>query len=680
MEGKFVFIDTETTDHCGSGTLDPWGDGDIAIVQTNVDGNIEVRRWDEDAIEFIRDLDNKGYTFVFHNAEFDLRWMRKYGVKPKKVFDTMIASQVLNAGITRVDTATALGMRIDAQKVESFDENQSLLEESADYVLVKERKANRFSHSLASTTFRYIGVKITKDMGLSDWGVVLTPENINKPVEEVLSPSQLRYAKEDVQYLPRILESQMEYIKKLGLERVIELEMRVIPANVDIMSNGILVDTESWRSGIKEYEAIATELEEKLNQAFGAELGERMGLEDESLLFGAQTVEFNVSSPSQLLSFFADYLVEGKPIEKADEMTLKKVDHPLIPELLKYKENKKLSTTYGEKFLANIKKDGRIHASLVQAETATGRYSSRNPNMQNIPADMIKGKLRAKEGYMLVTMDYSSVEARILAYAANDKNYIDTVNQKDIHRANAAKMFHKPESEITSTERSSAKVLSFSIPYGASALGMFQKGLGSSLEETEKFVSDFFSAYPNVKLYLEEQVFSALNSRKTQDAYGRIRWYEIPEPNGKNEDEVRSAIKAAKRQAQNHTIQSLSASVTKMAIADIYEYFCSTGKGRMLLTVHDSIFFEIPIEDNDAMVENIHTIQKLMVEAGPKVLPGLVAPVDYDLGDKIYRVDPISGEKFSVYEKVIEDGVIIDNPQIYSEGTMKKIASGEIEV
>lgn len=665
---KYVFIDTETTNHQGAGALDPWSGGDIAVVQTNIEGKIEIRRWDDRTRAFLNRLIEEDYTFVFHNAEFDLRWLRKYGIKIKNVYDTMIASQVLNAGLMKVDESTVLGMRVEAQKVESFDDSVSLMEEDSDFVDIKQKKANRFSHSLAATVHRYAGVRVVKDMGNSDWGA------------KELTPAQIRYAEEDVKYLPTVLERQLRYIKKLGLERVIDLEMRLIPATVDMMTNGILVDEESWRAQIKVYEGVANELEVELNAAFGEELGERLGGNDDALLFGAQTLDFSVSSPAQLLTFFDGYLVDGEPITNTDESTLSKIDHPLIPKLLKFKENKKLATTYGEKFLSFRKLDSRIRAQLVQAETATGRFSMRKPNMQNIPADMIKGKLRARPGYMLVTMDYSSVEARILAYAAEDKNYIDTVNQTDIHRANAAKMFGIPVEDVTSEQRTAAKVLSFSIPYGASPLGMFQKGLGRTLEETEKFVNDFFLAYPKVKEYLEHQVFTALSDNKTTDAYGRIRWYEIPERTRDNDKEYRSAIKSVKRQAQNHTIQSLSASVTKLAIANLYDYFESNKNGRMLLTIHDSIFFEIKIEDNDSMVKNILKIRDIMAEAGPAILPGVITPVDYDLGEKIYRTDPISGEKFDIYEKVIENGVIIDNPQIYSEKTLKKIKSGEIVV
>jgi len=452
MSEKYVYIDTETTNHNSAGALDPWSDGDIAVVQTNIDGVIEIRRWNDKTKVFLRRLVDEDYTFVFHNAEFDLRWLRKYGIKIRKVYDTMIASQVLNAGLTRVDEATRLGMRIEAQKIESFDESESLMEESEEFVTVKEKKATRFSHSLAATVNRYAGVKVVKDMGNSDWGA------------EELTPSQIRYAEEDVKHLPVVVARQKEYIAKFGLENVIDLEMRLIPATVDIMTNGILVDEDAWRIQIKEYERIAAELEKELNEAFGAELGEKMGGDDDSLLFGAQTMEFSVASPSQLLHFFDGYIIDGKPIESTDEATLKKIDHPLIPKLLKFKENRKLSTTYGEKFLAFRKKDFRIHAQLVQAETATGRFSMRYPSLQNIPADMIKGKIRARPGYMLVTMDYSAVEARILAYAAGDRNYIDTVNQTDIHKANAAKMFGIPVEDVTSAQRTAAKVLSFSIP------------------------------------------------------------------------------------------------------------------------------------------------------------------------------------------------------------------------
>lgn len=166
---------------------------------------------------------------------------------------------------------------------------------------------------------------------------------------------------------------------------------------------------------------------------------------------------------------------------------------------------------------------------------------------------MIKSLITAGEGYTLLTCDYSSVESRILAYVSGDESYIDSVNSTDFHRANAAKMLHKPPELVTKDERSKAKVLSFSIPYGTSAIGLFGQGIGANVEEAEELINDYFKAFPKVKKYLDSQVVDALTIGYTQDVFGRLRWYEIP---SSPPDEKRKAEKAARRQAQNFGIQS----------------------------------------------------------------------------------------------------------------------------
>lgn len=152
----------------------------------------------------------------------------------------------------------------------------------------------------------------------------------------------------------------------------------------------------------------------------------------------------------------------------------------------------------------------------------------------------------------------------------------------------------------------------------------------------------------------------ALSRGYTQDAYGRIRWYQKPEPDEVTEDELRAKEKSIARQAQNHKIQSLSASVTKQAIVDTYEYLSRTGYGRLVLTVHDSIFFEI---DQRYADESIPEIIRIMEEAGPKIFPGMATPVDLDVGYKQPRKCAITNLPFSVYSHIFEDGQVKENPE-----------------
>lgn len=655
LDGPIVYIDTETTNHNGAGELDPWSTGDIAIVQTNIEDNIKISRWGTDVADWLKDLNSQGYTFVFHNAEFDLRWLRKYGVYIDKVFDTMIASQIINCGKSAVDKATVVGSKSEAYSLDNIGFYDNLMEEDAEFMNFKVKKASRFSHGLGATTYRYARVTIEKDLANSDWE------------RDPLTPEQVRYAENDVKHLPTIVQNQIHFINELGLANIARLEMRVLPASVDIMTNGLLLDVVNWRKDMVIYGEKARELEASLNYQLGNELAQQQEEEEESL-FGAVTMKISVKSPAQLKAFFSDHLIDGKPIEQANEATLKLINHPLIPDILKFKEYDKLSTTYGEGVLKFIKSDGRVHGNISQTQTDTGRFAISRPSLQNFPAEMLKGNLRTQEGYTLVLVDYKAVEARILAYAANDKNYIQSVNEADVHTANAIKIFKLSIDEVTSEMRTKAKILTFSIPYGSSAMGMFAKGLGDTLEETEEMIESFFKSFPDVKKFLQNSVFSAMARNRTQDYYGRIRWYELPDKEKTSEEDYRRIKKSITRQAQNHPIQSLSASVTKMALADIYETWKHTGLVNMILTVHDSVFFEVK---DDYLTTALPKIKFLMENAARKVMPTLIAPVDFDLGAKKKVYDKLTGEVFKIFSLTWDEdtNIVSDATELYSEKT-----------
>lgn len=671
---KTVYIDTETSNGHGAGSLnadDP--DSFIALVQTKIGDEIKVQKWTPEVEDWIRSLNNEGYTFVFHNAPFDLYWLKvKADISLDNIYDTQIASQVLNAGRTQIDYATIASRKTEVNKGEILDIVENIFEDSEDDegLDTVTKKASFFSHSLGATAIRYAGVKMVKDLANSDWS------------RDDLTADQIRYAEEDVRHLDKIVKNQLYFAEKLGCLKVLELEMRLTPAIVDMRYNGVLIDKEEWTRVIEEYAAEADALEKELNESMGMELAEKEDLGDN--LFGILPKKFSVSSPAQLLNFFKDELIDGKPITSASEAVIKNIRHPSIKKILQFKTVDKLATTYGTGYLRHIKPDGRIHAELKQVSNsmgkaiATGRFASSEPNLQNIPADILKGMTRSRAGYKKLTADYSSVEAKILAYASGDPGYIESVNSTDIHRVNASKMFKISIDMITSDQRAKAKVLSFAVPYGASAMGMWQKGLGETLEEAEKLLNDFYASFPLVKRYLDEKVVEAMTTGKTQDYFGRIRWYEQPEPGTVDEKELSSIQKGIKRQAQNHTIQSLSASVTKKAILDLYHKLKETGWGYMILTVHDSIFFEIKEKH---LAKAIPEIKRIMEEAGPYILPGLVSPVDFDIGDKIYKTDKISGLKFAVYEMVWDEkNGLQPNPVIFSEDTEKNLKTLNVAI
>ena len=657
---KLIALDIETSNSRGSGALEPRKEGSvIALVQTHIEGeDILLWRWNDETKAYIQGKIDEGYRFIIHNASFELDWfLVKAGLKFDKVWCTMVASQLLNAGKSDVDAATAVSGRSESKNLDYLGVWNPLLEENDDNL--DKSKSNKFSHTLQATVYRYAGgAKIEKDQGNSDWLGELTER-------------QIRYAKDDVRYLIEVARNQWKFLKRFNMTELAALEMKVAVAVNDMKYRGIKIDKSQWQKAAADYGEKAEELERELNHALGLELAEREG--QETVFGGFIPKAFKVSSPTQLAKFF--------DLEKADEAILKGVEHPLIPKILQYKENSKISSTYGKGYLDLIMEDGRIHSLLPQTETATGRFKSRKPNLQNIPPDMLKSFLTTDEDKLLVFADYSAMESRILAYAAEDDNFIKSVNSKDVHWENAKKIFGLPENanktdmfHVDSMNktmpgdalRRMSKGVSFGIPYGISAVGLVNRGFAEDADMGQDLIDSFLGQYPKVARFLKASVTEALTRGYTQDPFGRVRWYEIPKR--ATEDEIRQATSRAARQAQNHKIQSMSANITKQAIADLYEYFEETGYGYMVLTIHDSIIFEVYKEHAD---EAVAMIIKLMEEAGPKIFPGMLVPVDVDLGHKEHRACKVTGIDFTVYSYAFKDGRVVENdtwvePRVFS--------------
>lgn len=626
-----IGLDIETSNGRGGGSFEPRDPGSsIALIQmSHENGDIEVLRPSPEVYDRIRRYIDDGALFIIHNALFEIDWFRvKAGIEFKNVWCAMIASQILNAGKTQPDKASELAVKRDAKNLDHLGLWEVLIEEDDDYL--GEKSSSRFLHNLQAVAYRY-GNKavIQKDQGDSDWS------------REPLTEEQLRYAKDDVRYLHTIYHTQKEYIAKFGLERVAELEMRAIFPTSTMTTSGVKIHREDWLAEATRHGEMASAVEGDLNLRMGTELAEREG---EVSLFGTVVPRaFNVSSPSQLAKFFG--------VESADEDLLRTLNHPLIPDILEFRKNRKVYTTYGEKYMSFIREDGRLHPRLAQAETATGRYSSSRPNLQNVPRDMFKMALDEDDGYVLITADYSAVESRILAYAAKDEAFIDSVNSTDVHWANAKKIFKLPEDaqRYTYTEengvmhrhdtyyevngetiagdllRTKSKVLTFSIPYGVSAFGVMNRGIAETEEEAQGYLDDFANSFPKVQEYLQYQVKHALTKGYTQDLFGRIRWFEIPP--GLSDEDLKKRRRGIAREAMNMTIQALSASITKLALVLLNERFQENGHGSIVLTVHDSIISRVKRE---YVFEAAKYIKEIMESCGPAIIPGIITPVDVE--------------------------------------------------
>ena len=662
---KLVGFDIETSNGKGSGSLnarDP--NSFIALMQFSFeDGEIKVMK-PKEGYKLLKELHEFNYRFIIHNAFFELDWLlNKYSfpIDEMKVWCPMTVSQVLNAGKTIPDEASWLTSRLNKKNIDYLGKWSPLLYENEENI-EKTNKA-KFSHNLQATVYRYAnGAVVEKDQGNSNWAA------------ETLTEEQIRYAKDDVRYLIEIAKNQWEFVKKFGMEKLIELELELMPATVEMKFNGLKINRPKWVNFADMYKQRSEQMEEQLNIKMGMELAKK---EQSLSLFGTVIPRaFKVSSPSQVAEYFG--------IESADEAHLREISdkNPLVKEILEYKEYFKSATTYGTSYLKFMDDDDRIHSLLVQTETATGRYSSRSPNLQNVKREMLKECIDADRNKILLTIDYSSMESRILAYVANDQNFIKSVNSDDVHWENAKNIFKLPEDatkddvfyvdsfkkNIAGGElRRMAKGVSFGIPYGISAIGLVSRGFAENEDQGKELIDGFLDQYPNVRRFLDQAKAEGLYNGYTQDPFGRVRWHQKPKKGEVSDDELKKIEGSIARRSQNMKIQSMSANITKMAIKDLYYYLKETKYGKMVLTIHDSIFFELNEQDADVAIPEII---KIMEDAGPKIFDGLVVPVDADVGVKETRKCAISDVKFSVYSHTYENGHVKRNetwvePRVY---------------
>jgi len=316
--------------------------------------------------------------------------------------------------------------------------------------------------------------------------------------------------------------------------------------------------------------------------------------------------EFNVNSTPQLRTVLYDEigLTPGKKTKtgfSTDAQTLESLrgEHPIIEALLDYREVEKLRSTYGESLLAEVHKDGRIHASFGQTVARTGRISSDRPNLHNIPvrSDMGKQFRRAfvpAEGCTFLVADYDQVELRCIAHLSGDPGLIDALTSgSDVHRTVAAAVYGIAPDEVTHTQREFCKMVSYGLAYGMEAYGLSQR-LGIAVEEAAAIMESYFGAFPRVRQYMDETVADAKIRGATRTLFGRLR--PLPDLQASN---YRLRM-AAERQAMNAGIQGLAADIFKMALVRLDHDLETSGlDSRLVLQVHDEVIVEMPPGEED---------------------------------------------------------------------------------
>ena len=481
---------------------------------------------------------------IAHNIKYDLQILKRYGITISgPTFDTMVAHYLINP------------------------ESKQNMDFLAEFYL----------------TYKTISIED-----------LIGKKGKNQGNMGDLEPSQIvDYACEDADItlqLKHIFEPevQKEHLKHLFYE----LEMPLVKVLQEMEYEGIAIDVQ----GLNKYSAEMLEdmiiLEREIKELAG--------------------LEFNVDSPRQLGEVLFDHLRVSTKAKKTktgqyatseDILEKHRNDHDIVPKILDYRKLKKLKSTYVDPLpTLTDKVDGRIHTSFMQTVTATGRLSSNNPNLQNIPIRSEKGKeirrsfIPRSKDYVLLAADYSQIELRIIAALSGDKNMIDAFKAgHDIHAATAAKVFNVAMEDVTRDQRSAAKAVNFGIIYGQSAFGLAQN-LGISRTEAKSIIDSYFEQYGSLKQYMDNVVHIARENGFVETIMKRRRY--LPDLNSAN-----AVVRGfAERNAINAPIQGSAADIIKLAMVAVYEAMQKQNlRSRMILQVHDELVFDVHREEVDAM-------------------------------------------------------------------------------
>ena len=385
----------------------------------------------------------------------------------------------------------------------------------------------------------------------------------------------------------RVREIMEQRLEAEGMSRLYqEIEIPLAFTLADMEEAGIRVEAEELKAYGERLQVRIGELEEKIYQ----EAGET----------------FNINSPKQLgVILFEKLQLPGGRKTKSGYSTAADVleklapDHPIVSDILEYRQLAKLKSTYADGLSAFIGPDGRIHSTFNQTITATGRISSTEPNLQNIPIRMELGRLIRKvflpaDGCVFIDADYSQIELRVLAHMSGDEKLIAAYRQaEDIHRITASEVFHVPFDEVTPLQRRNAKAVNFGIVYGISSFGLSQD-LSISRKEAQQYIEKYFETYPGIKGFLDGCVEQAKEQGYSVTMFGRRR----PVPELKSSNFMQRSF--GERVAMNAPIQGTAADIIKIAMIRVNERLKREQlRARLLLQVHDELLIEAPLEEVD---------------------------------------------------------------------------------
>ena len=515
-------------------------------------------------LELLRPLfEDESIMKIGQNLKYDISMLAQYGIRVKgPLFDTMLAH----------------------------------------YLLEPEQRHNM--DYLAEVYLNYITIPIEDLIGKG---------RMQKTMREVPVELVKEYAAEDADITLQLYEKLLPLLKENGVEKLFyEIEMPLVPVLSRMEANGVRIDTENLQ---------------QISEAFGIEIHK---IEEE--IYKAAGMPFNIASPKQLGEVLFEKLCIDEKAKKTKtgqyatgEDVLQKLSHkhPIIQMILDYRSLTKLKSTYLDALPALVNpKDGLIHTSYNQAVTATGRLSSNNPNLQNIPVRTEKGReirrafVPRSPEYTLLAADYSQIELRIIAHLSQDPAMVNDFNLgHDIHAATAAKVFHVPMDQVTKEQRSRAKAVNFGIIYGMSAFGLAER-MELSRSEAADIIKKYFEEYAGIKEYMNRSIALARERGYAETILGRRRY--LRDINGAN-----SVVRGfAERNAINAPIQGSSADMIKIAMIGIHQELERLKmQSKMILQVHDELVFDAHLGELDALKA---IVQDKMVNALPLSVPVIV--------------------------------------------------------
>lgn len=438
-------------------------------------------------------------------------------------------------------------------------------------------------------------------------------------------------------YLKEVLETPKDLKKDVQKQTVLEANV-LFHSGREVYSKLVSVDEESLYKDVElptslvladmSMQGIRVQKDELNN--YTQKLSERIEIIREQIIEEAG-VDFNISSPKQLGEVLFDrlHLPHGKKTKTgystaADVLESLAPEYTIVANVLEYRTLTKLKSTYGEGLVAFIEPDGRIHGEFNQTVTATGRISSSQPNLQNIPIRMEIGRqirkvFVPKDGCVFIDADYSQIELRVLAHMSGDEKLIDAYRSaEDIHTMTASQVFHVPVDMVTPEMRRNAKAVNFGIIYGISSFGL-SNDLSISVSEAKQYIDSYFHTYPKIKTFLDNLVQSAKDKGYSETILGRKR--PIPDLSSKN-FRLRSF---GERVAMNAPIQGTAADIMKIAMIRVFnELYSRNLKSRLILQVHDELLIETYKDEVDevksileeAMTKAVELKVPLMIETG----------------------------------------------------------------